>query len=126
MWRKPNDAMSKEKKGLGQRIKDKLGSFAEMRRHARQFGEHQLRLKIEGKSHATVNWSCGGFALDGFHRELTRGEAIEGRITAGIARVKDRHFEGRVVRVPEHGYIGVQFTEISTAAFRALTDAQGE
>ena len=116
--------MSGEKKSLGQRLKDGLASFAELRTHAREFGDHQLKLRIEGKTHMTTNWSCGGFALDGFHRPLARGDSFEGKIAGGISRVKDRHFEARVMRVPEHGHIGVQFTEISTDAFRALSEAQ--
>ena len=128
--------MTTEKKGLGRRLKDSLSSFTELRKHLRHYGDLQLKLKfegktyvkfkIEGKTHVTVNWSCGGFALDSFHRPLARGDTIEGKITGGIKRVKDRYFEGRVVRVAKHGHIGVQFTDISTEAFRALNEAQGE
>ena len=139
MSRKPSDGnadgahrVTTEKNGPGQGLKDSLTSFveareharntsfAEAREHARNYSGHQLELKIEGKTHATVDWTCGGFALYGFHRELTRGESIEGKITGGIARVKDRHFEARVVHVQENGYIGLLFAEISTEAFRAL------
>ena len=95
-------------------------SFTEAREHARNYSGHQLKLKIEGKAHVTVDWTCGGFALHGYHRPLALDESVEGTITGGIARVKDRQFEARVVHVQENGYIGLLFAEISTEAFGAL------
>ncbi len=117
--------MTDEKpKGLAGRLKAAAATFVEQRRHARHYGTRQLKLKIEGYTHHTVDWSVGGFGLAGFHREIARGQDIEGEIIGGIARVKDRRFTARVVRAPPDGKLGVQFTEIGTEAFQALNEAQ--
>jgi len=42
------------------------------------------RIWIEGKAHVTVDWTCGGFALHGYHGPLALDESVEGTITGGI------------------------------------------
>lgn len=92
----------------------------ERRAHARQYAPtQQLTLKIEGRRCVTVDWSLGGAKLERYHRPLQRGDLLEGRI-GGIRGVKGE-FVANVVRVDEDGEVGLQWREMTTSTFVALS-----
>jgi hypothetical protein len=77
-----------------------------------------LSIRFEGTAFETVNWSFGGFLVDGCHTDLTVGAAVSG--TLGWAEVSFP-FTGRVTRIGgEMKEVGVCFVDISDAALLFL------
>ena len=92
----------------------------ERRVHQRRYGPtQQLTLKVDGRRYVTVDWSLGGAKLARDHRPLERGELLEGRI-GGIRGVKGE-FVANVVRAGEDGEIALQWREMTTSTFVALS-----
>jgi len=90
----------------------------ERRRHRRVY-DRPIKVNLEDKVYKTLDWSLGGFRINGFHRELERGEKLNG-IIGPIARVKPGECIVEVVRIAENGDIGVRFIEIAPRIFVAM------
>ena len=92
----------------------------ERRAHPRKYGPaQQLTLKIDGHRYVTVDWSLGGARLEHYHRPLKRGDVLEGRLS-GIRGVKGE-FVANVVRINEDGEVALQWREMTTSTFVALS-----
>jgi len=77
-----------------------------------------LSIRVEGMTFETVNWSFGGFLVEGCHADLKVGDDIFG--TLGWAGVRFP-FSGRVSRIGgEMKELAVSFVDISDAALLYL------
>ena len=77
-----------------------------------------LSIAIGGASFETVNWSFGGFLVEGCHHEFDFGEAVTG--TFGWEGTHHA-FAGRVSRFGgEARELAVSFSEVSDAALLFL------
>jgi hypothetical protein len=90
----------------------------ERRRHRRIYGR-PIKVVLEDKSYKTLDWSLGGFRINNFHRELKRGERLNG-VIGPFARVKPGECVVEIVRVAENGDIGAKFVEIAPKIFVAM------
>jgi hypothetical protein len=88
----------------------------------RRFVRHSLpalRLKIEGQRLETLDWSLGGCKIAGFHRPLSRGDQLQGRIAA-IGGERSGEFLAEVMYVSEEIGIGLCWVEMASATYHAL------
>ena len=77
-----------------------------------------LSIRVDGATFETVNWSFGGFRVDGTAKGLKPGDMISGTLGWDGVRFP---FLGRVMRVGgEMNELAVSFTDISDAALLYL------
>ncbi len=83
------------------------GSDHERRQHARR-SSPILTLRIEGKKYKTLDWSLGGFRIEGFHREIRTGETLKGSVDK-LGGLRREPFEVDVVRLTQEGHVCCRF-----------------
>jgi hypothetical protein len=77
-----------------------------------------LSIRVEGMTFETVNWSFGGFMVEGCHAELTVGDRISGTLGWDGVRFP---FIGRITRIGgEMKELAVSFVDVSDAALLYL------
>ena len=77
-----------------------------------------LSIRVEGLTFETVNWSFGGFMVEGCHAELTVGDGLSGTLGWAGERFP---FSGRVTRIGgDMQELAVSFVDISDAALLYL------
>jgi hypothetical protein len=77
-----------------------------------------LSICVEGMTFETLNWSFGGFMVEGCHADLAVGDGVSG--TVGWAGVSFP-FAGRVTRIGgDMKELAVSFVDISDAALLYL------
>jgi PilZ domain len=90
------------------------------RRHYFRHEGRPLRIEIEHQHYRTLDWSLGGCRIAAFHRPLTQGERLHGKL--GPARgTKSGQFVAEVMHVSADGKIGLRWTEITSTSFFALS-----
>lgn len=83
---------------------------AERRLHAR-YGSDALRVVIGTRRYRTLDWSLGGFKLEGCKLALAPDDQVRGRI-AFKNKMRGK-FVAKVTHVGEAGEIGFRFVEVS-------------
>ncbi len=89
-------------------------------RHHRRVYDRPIKVRVEGKQYDTLDWSLGGFLINGYHRPLEIGECLSGKI-GPVDGVKAGDFIVEVVRTIDDGDVGVRFIEISSEIFLAMS-----
>jgi len=90
------------------------------RRHHRRVYDRPIKLQMENRPYDTLDWSLGGFRINGFHRPVEVGERLPGNI-GPVDGVKVGDFVVEVVRTTDDGDMGVRFVEISSEIFLAMS-----
>jgi len=89
------------------------------RRQNRRIYDRPLKIKIEGKTYKTLDWSLGGFRIKGYHRPLEIGERIAGKV--GVPHgARNGDIVVEIMRATDNGEVGVRFLEISPRSFVAM------
>lgn len=89
------------------------------RRENRRIYDRPLKVRVEGKTYKTLDWSLGGFRIKGYHRPLEVGERIPGKVDVPHgARAGDIVVE--IMRATDDGDVGVRFLEITPKSFVAM------
>ncbi len=89
------------------------------RRKNRRNFDRPLKLKVEGRTYQTLDWSLGGFRIKDYHRPLEIGERITGKVSLPYGgHVGD--FVAEIVRATEDGDVGVRILEITSRTFVAM------
>ncbi len=91
---------------------------SERRKHAREHGP-QLKLKIDGATYDTLDWSLGGFRMATNGIDAKPGDLIEGGIKAPSGAGRGE-FSARVMRITDDGEIGARWLEMSGDLFARL------
>ena len=93
-------------------------SPADRRAHRRVY-DRPIAVRLEDKAYKTLDWSLGGFRINGYHRELAVGVRLAGTIgPVNGARAGECLVE--VVRLTDNGDVGLKFIEISPKVFVAM------
>lgn len=90
------------------------------RRHHRRVYDRPLKVRVEGNQYDTLDWSLGGFKINGYHRSLEIGERLTGKI-GPVDGIIAGVFVVEVVRTTDDGEVGVRFIEISSEIFLAMS-----
>ncbi len=90
------------------------------RRHHRRVYDRPINVRMEGKQYDTLDWSLGGFRINGYHRTIEIGERLSGKI-GPVNGIKSGDFVAVVVRTVDDGDVGVRFLEISSDVFLAMS-----
>lgn len=96
-----------------------LSPQTDRRRHRRVY-DRPIKVRLEGKHYDTLDWSLGGFLINGYHRTLEVGERLSGKI-GPVDGIKAGDFVVEVVRTTDGGDVGVRFIEISSEIFLAMS-----
>lgn len=89
------------------------------RRVYRRFSYPALHLEIDGKRLRAIDWSLGGFRINGYHEELKIGDRLTGQIKS-INSSGPGTFVAEVVRIADTGEVGLRLLEITPAVFVAM------
>lgn len=90
------------------------------RRHRRRVYDRPIKVRLEGNHYDTLDWSLGGFRINGYHRTLEIRERLSGKI-GPVNGVKAGDFVVEVVRTTDCGDVSVRFIEISSETFLAMS-----
>lgn len=91
------------------------------RRQNRRNYDQQLKIKVEGKTYKTLDWSLGGFRIKGYHRPLQIGERIAGKV--GVPHgARTGNIVIEIMRATNDGEFGVRFLEITPSSFVAMAN----
>ncbi|MDH5488963.1 MAG: hypothetical protein OEX17_03440 [Rhodospirillaceae bacterium] len=109
---------------------DQTGAGDERRNDVR-IDDPSLVVKVDGKTYNTVNWSMGGFLIEGYEGALSTGALLTVAALGTNAKdLTDVCIRARVVRSdPEKGYIAVNFLGLDSSAFsllRTFTDIKSK
>lgn len=97
---------------------------AERRQHER-ISDPAIKLKIAGKIYTSINWSLGGFLIEGYDGELTTGSllSIEGIGSVSAKKVTEVEISARVIRSDaEAGHLALNILDVDAAAFAVLQE----
>jgi hypothetical protein len=102
---------------LGSLVPALLLGWSDQRRHAR-YTTPTLRVRINGRSYRTKNWSLTGFRLDDFDGVCAWGEQIR-----GVIRFKGRRGDvvAEAVRVGPGPAVGFRILEVSSEVFLRMS-----
>lgn len=90
------------------------------RRHHRRIYDRPIEVEVEGKHYDTLDWSLGGFRINGYHRLLEIGERLSGKI-GPVDGIRPGDFIVEIIRTTDDGDVGVRFIEISAEIFLAMS-----
>lgn len=91
---------------------------SDRRRNSRIY-DRPLKVRVEGKTYKTHDWSLGGFRIKHYHRHLEVGERISGKISLPRGP-KAGDIVVEVMRATDNGDVGVRFLEITPRIFVAM------
>jgi hypothetical protein len=82
-------------------------------RQDRRYPVPPIVVAIDGVEYSTVNWSLGGFLLNGFFKPVDCGAPISGTFCL-VDRPETVEFTGTVIRTdqPERGNLAVRFNDL--------------
>lgn len=90
------------------------------RRRTPRYRRPRLKLRIDGRTYRTVDWSLGGVRISDFAGPLHPLERLEGRLRVpggpGGAIVAE------VIWIGDDGDVGLRFLEIEPKLFLALSE----
>lgn len=92
------------------------------RRKSPRYKQPRLKVRVNGRSYRTVDWSLGGVRLENYDAGAARRERIEGKIK--IPGGPSGDFLGEVIWTNEAGEAGVHFIEIAPEVFVELMTLQ--
>jgi len=95
----------------------KVGFNLDRRTHPRITGP-QIVLHVDDKQLRSLNWSLGGFLVEGL-TGLLPGDRIEGELSPPKGGHKG-DFSAEVVRIAAKGIVGARFINIDSRTFLAL------
>lgn len=96
----------------------KRAPLSDRRQNSRIY-DRPLKVRVEGKTYKTLDWSLGGFRIKGYHRHLEVGERISGKVSLPHgASAGDIVIE--IMRVTDDSDVGVRFLEITPRTFVAM------
>ena len=92
------------------------------RRESIRIDDPSLVVKVDGKTYNTINWSMGGFLIEGYEGALSTGALLTvAALGTNVKDLTDVCIRARVVRSdPEKGYIAVNFLGLDSSAFSLL------
>jgi hypothetical protein len=99
------------------------------RRHDRRQTNRVITVELEGQFYSTLDWSVGGFRIEGYEGDLKAGniaaisiisdegnETLEQAATASIVRIVHEDLELQ--------QLAAQFDDLSSSAFNLLDELQ--
>ena len=84
-----------------------------------------IKLKIAGKTYVCVNWSLGGFLIEGYEGGMTTGSllSIEGMGAATAKNMTKVAVSARVIRADsEAGNLALNILDIDSPAYNLLQE----
>ena len=104
---------------------NKLAGFLGLnRRRKTRIEVPQLTLTIERKAYETLDWGMSGFRINGFRRDVTVGEKLEGKI-GNFGGSSGGTFIATVVRLTDDGGFGACWSEIDRDIYSAMSGQGG-
>ena len=100
---------------FGIRLGDLIGYWLDRFLHPER---RPLVLKIDGKKYRTVDWSLGGFRINGFHESGKPRDEVSGTIGGGGMRRGE--FVAEILRVSASGEVRMRLLEVTPATFLAM------
>lgn len=97
---------------------------SERRQHERT-SAHAIKLKFNGASYPSIDWSLGGCQIKGLPDHLRRGDMIEGTL-AGIGFSHSGEFLAEIVWKKDGGRVGLRWLELEPHVFDRLTRLRGK
>jgi len=97
----------------------------ENRRLHERISDPEIRLKIAGRIYESINWSLGGFLVEGYEGGLTTGSllSIEELGSAYAKNMTKVAISARVIRADaEAGHLALNILDIDTAAYAVLQE----
>ena len=89
------------------------------RRQHRRYAYPAVALEVDGQHYETVDWSLGGFRVNGYHQHLEVGDRITGTIGT-VGSGSPGTFVAEVVRFMPNGDVGMRLLEITPSVFIAM------
>jgi len=97
----------------------------ENRRLHERISDPEIKLKIAGKTYMSINWSLGGFLVEGYEGGLTTGSLlyIEGMGSVSAKKMTKVAVSARVVRADaDAGHLALNILDIDSAAYAVLQE----
>ncbi|MHA1597572.1 MAG: hypothetical protein ACTSV1_02525 [Alphaproteobacteria bacterium] len=93
------------------------------RRQHERISDPAIKLKIAGKNYVSVNWSLGGFLIEGYDGALSTGAllTIEGISAANAKSMTPVAISARVVR-SDSGNLALNILDIDSDAYQVLQE----
>jgi hypothetical protein len=90
-------------------------------RQDRRYPVPPIVVAIDGIEYSTINWSLGGFLLNGFYKPAATGQTISGTLCL-VDRPETVEFTGTVIRTdtPDRGNLAVRFDDLGERGLTIL------
>ena len=94
---------------------------AERRRHKR-FGKHVITLELDGQFYSTMDWSLGGFSVDGYQGSLQPGNLVPVTIVLETGhQTYEQKVRACIVRNDDNGQkLAAKFNELGSETIDLL------
>lgn len=102
----------------------KAWNSSERRKHERT-SAHSIKLKFNGSTYPSIDWSLGGCQIKGVPEHLGIGDMIEGTL-GGIGFSHSGEFLAEIVWKKDGSRVGLRWLELEPHVFERLTRLRGK